>query len=102
VAAMRAQGIEPGNYFTNVARIRDVGNLPLVEAVDLVRSLAEGMYQRGFLGNTSLARDLERGKKTEIDALLGTMYRIGERLGVPMATTRAVYWVIKAADEYCQ
>ncbi|QGP91375.1 Ketopantoate reductase PanE/ApbA [Neomoorella glycerini] len=102
VAVMRAQGLEPGNYFINVARIKEVGNLPLVEAVELVRTMAEALYQKGFHGNTSLARDLERGKKTEVDALMGTMYRIGERLGVPTPTVRAVYWTIKAADEYAR
>ena len=102
VAVMRAQGIEPGNYFTNIARVKDVGNLPLVEAVELVRTMSEAMYQKGFLGGTSLARDLERGRKSEVDALMGTLYRIGEQIGVPTPTVRAVYWTVKAADDYAK
>jgi 2-dehydropantoate 2-reductase len=102
VTVMRAQGVEPGNYFTNLARVKDVGNLPLVEAVDLVRSMAEAMYQKGFLSTSSLGRDLERGRKTEVDALMGTLYRIGEQQGVPTPTVRSVYWAIKAADEYAK
>jgi len=46
VAVMRAKGIEPGDYFRNIARVKEVGTLPLVEAVDLVRSMAEAMYQK--------------------------------------------------------
>jgi len=63
VAVMRAKGIEPGDYFRNIARVKEVGTLPLVEAVDLVRSMAEAMYQKGFMGGTSLARDVESRSK---------------------------------------
>jgi 2-dehydropantoate 2-reductase len=100
VAVMRAKGVEPGKYFLNISRIKEVGNLPLVEAVDLVRGLAEGMYKKGFLGGTSLARDIERGRKSEVDALMGTLYRIGEEVGVPTPTIRTIYWVVKSVDEY--
>ncbi len=34
--------------------------------------------------------------------LMGTLYRIGERVGVPTPTVRAVYWTVKAADGYAK
>lgn len=99
VNVMRAKGMEPGAYFTDAARVRDIADMPFDRAVAVVRGLATEMIEKGYTGSTSLARDLEGGKPSEVDALMGTMYRAGERLGIPMPNTQAVYLAIKAADE---
>ena len=40
---------------------------------------------------TSMLQDLEAGRPMELEALVGAVVELGERLGVPMTTTRTVY-----------
>lgn len=99
VKVMRARGMEPSEIFTDAARIRDIAGMSVDRAIGVVRTLATEMIAKGYAGSTSLARDLQRGRRTEVDALMGAMYRAGERLGVPMPNMKAVYLAMKAADE---
>lgn len=99
VAVMRAQGMEPGHYFTDAARVRDLANKPTTKAIEIVRTIAQELIERGYIGNTSLARDLEAGKRSEVDSIIGSMVQMGARYGVATPTIRAMYWAIKAVDE---
>jgi 2-dehydropantoate 2-reductase len=47
---------------------------------------------------TSMLQDLEAGRPMELDAIVGATIEIGERLGVPMPATRAVYACAKLLD----
>ena len=40
---------------------------------------------------TSMLQDLEAGRPMELEALVGSVVELGERLGIPMAHTRSVY-----------
>ncbi|HZW96834.1 MAG TPA: 2-dehydropantoate 2-reductase [Candidatus Eremiobacteraceae bacterium] len=40
---------------------------------------------------TSMLQDLEAGRPMELEALVGAVVELGERVGVPMPTTRTVY-----------
>jgi len=51
---------------------------------------------------TSMLQDLEAGRPTELDAIAGAVIEIGERLGVPMPSTRAVYACAKMVGERSQ
>jgi 2-dehydropantoate 2-reductase len=48
---------------------------------------------------TSMLQDLEAGRPMEIEAVVGAVVELGERLGVPMPSTRAVYSCVKLLDE---
>ena len=48
---------------------------------------------------TSMLQDLEAGRPLEIEAVVGAIIELGDRLGVPMPATRAVYACAKMADE---
>jgi len=48
---------------------------------------------------TSMLQDLEAGRPLEIEAVVGAIVELGDRLGVPMPATRAVYACAKLADE---
>ncbi|MHB8890721.1 MAG: ketopantoate reductase family protein [Candidatus Limnocylindrales bacterium] len=98
VAVMRACGLEPGRVFTGSARVRDVASLPREAAVALVRDLATRLVAEGYVGTTSLARDLALGHPTEADALMGAMCRIADSRGLSVPTMRATYWAIKATE----
>ena len=46
---------------------------------------------------TSMLQDLEAGRPMELEAVVGAVVELGERLGVPMPATRAVYACAQAA-----
>jgi 2-dehydropantoate 2-reductase len=48
---------------------------------------------------TSMLQDLEGGRPMELEAVVGAVIELGERLGVPMPATRAVYSCAKLLDE---
>jgi 2-dehydropantoate 2-reductase len=48
---------------------------------------------------TSMLQDLEAGRPMEIEAVVGAVVELGERLGVPMPATRTVYGCATLLDE---
>src|SRR5205814_10219713 len=48
---------------------------------------------------TSMLQDLEAGRPMEVEAVVGAVVELGDRLGVPMPSTRAVYACAKLLDE---
>jgi 2-dehydropantoate 2-reductase len=49
---------------------------------------------------TSMLQDLEAGRPMELDAVVGAVLELGDRLGVPMPATRSVYACTKLLDEH--
>jgi 2-dehydropantoate 2-reductase len=47
---------------------------------------------------TSMLQDLEAGRPLELEPIVGAVVELGDRLGVPMPTTRAVYACAKLLD----
>jgi 2-dehydropantoate 2-reductase len=47
---------------------------------------------------TSMLQDLEAGRPLELDAIVGAVVELGERFGVPMLHTRAVYVCTKLLE----
>jgi 2-dehydropantoate 2-reductase len=48
---------------------------------------------------TSMLQDHEAGRPMELEAVVGAVVELGERLGVPMPSTRAVYACARLLDE---
>ena len=48
---------------------------------------------------TSMLQDLEAGRPLELEAVVGAVVELGDRLGVPMPATRSVYACAKMLDE---
>lgn len=48
---------------------------------------------------TSMLQDLEAGRPMELEAVVGAVMEIGERLGLPMAHTRAIYACTKLLSQ---
>jgi 2-dehydropantoate 2-reductase len=48
---------------------------------------------------TSMLQDLEAGRPMELEAVVGAVVELGDRLGVPMPTTRTVYACAKLLDQ---
>lgn len=47
---------------------------------------------------TSMLQDLEAGRPMEVEAVVGAVVEIGERVGLPMTQTRAIYACTKLAE----
>ena len=48
---------------------------------------------------TSMLQDYEAGRPIELDAIVGAVVELGDRLGVPVPATRTVYGCAKMLDE---
>jgi 2-dehydropantoate 2-reductase len=48
---------------------------------------------------TSMLQDLEAGRPMELEAVVGAVVELGEKLGVPVPTTRTVYACAKMLDD---
>src|SRR5205085_12033384 len=47
---------------------------------------------------TSMLQDLEAGRPMELEAVVGAVVELAERVGVPMTSTQAVYACTKLLD----
>jgi 2-dehydropantoate 2-reductase len=47
---------------------------------------------------TSMLQDLEAGRPMEVEAVVGAVVELGQKLGVPMPATQAVYACVKMLD----
>ena len=65
--------------------------------IELPISIDQRIAGAGKVGahKTSMLQDLEAGRPLEIDAVTGAVLELGDRLGVPMPSTRAVYACVK-------
>jgi 2-dehydropantoate 2-reductase len=91
---------------TLTAMTRDVDVAPLVRAImaetecvarrvgiELPITIDQRIAGAEKVGEhkTSMLQDLEAGRPLELDAIVGAVLELGERLGIPMPHTRAVY-----------
>jgi len=60
-----------------------------------VRTFALALDPGGY---SSLYTDLTAGRRTELETLLGTVVRLGERYGVPTPAARAIYAALRPHD----
>ena len=61
--------------------------------IELPVSIEQRMAGAEKVGHhkTSMLQDLEAGRPMELEAIVGSVIELGERLGIPMVHTRAVY-----------
>src|SRR5580700_9190595 len=68
--------------------------------MELPVSIDQRIAGAGKVGEhkTSMLQDLEAGRPMEIEAIVGAVVELGDRLAVPMPHTRSVYACIKLLD----
>jgi 2-dehydropantoate 2-reductase len=80
----------------------EVAAVAQAEGVDLGADIVDKMIEmyRGLHPSfkSSMQRDLERGKRLEVDALAGVAVRLGQKHGVPTPVTGCVNAVLVLAD----
>jgi len=69
--------------------------------IELPISIDQRMAGAGKVGahKTSMLQDLEAGRPLELEAIVGAVVELGDRLGVAMPATRTVYACAKLLDE---
>ena len=69
--------------------------------IELPISIEQRIAGAGKVGahKTSMLQDYEAGRPMEIEAIVGAVVELGEKLGVPMPSTAAVYACTKALGE---
>ena len=89
-----------GLYATLVRESAAVGRAEGVHLDDaLIESVLQAPDKLGPAHRTSMAADLERGSRLEVDAVQGEIARRGAKLGVPTPAVDVAYAVIKLADD---
>jgi len=66
---------------------------------DLVDRILAGVSNFNKESKASLLRDLEKEKRVEVEALSGTVVRLGKELSVPTPVHQVIYACLKLADE---
>jgi 2-dehydropantoate 2-reductase len=92
---MEAAGLRPVRLGRLDARI---SSRLLVVPDPIFRLLAGAMIRIDPTARSSMAEDLEGGRKTEIDFLNGAIVRLGAQHGVPTPVNRRVVEAIHAAE----
>jgi 2-dehydropantoate 2-reductase len=69
--------------------------------IELPISIDQRMAGAAKVGGhkTSMLQDLEAGRPLELEAIVGAVVELGERLGVPMPATKTVYACAKMLDQ---
>ncbi len=57
------------------------------EVMNVVKSTAEN--------KSSMLQDVEKGKKTEIDAITGKILEVGKKYGLDVRVNESLYWIVK-------
>ncbi len=72
--------------------------------IELPISIEQRMAGAAKVGahKTSMLQDLEAGRPMELEAVVGSVVELGERLGVPMPVTRTIYACAKMLDAHVQ
>jgi len=70
--------------------------------IELAISIDQRMAGAEKVGahKTSMLQDYEAGRPMELDAVVGAVIELADRLGVPMPSTRAVYACARLLDEH--
>jgi 2-dehydropantoate 2-reductase len=79
----------------------ETGALATRFGIELPISIDQRMAGAAKVGahKTSMLQDYEAGRPMELEAVVGAVVELGDRLGVPMPTTKAVYACAKLLDE---
>jgi len=79
--------------------LRRIVAAPDSEAVELVRAEGRRMEEAGMTAiRVSMLQSVERGRKTEVEAVHGFIVRQARQHGVPVPTNELVYGLLKAMD----
>lgn len=98
LAVMAAHGVDMAPGLAQLDELRELAGLDDDVAVARLMARATEQRARGYVGATSLLRDLEAGRPTEAPFLMGAMVRLAEDAGVAVPALRTAARAVAAAD----
>jgi 2-dehydropantoate 2-reductase len=79
--------------------VKTVCTLPFQDAVESVVARGRAMQEQGMTGvRISTLQDLERGKATEADQVIGHVVRLGAQVGVALPKLELLYRIIQGVE----
>lgn len=98
VAVAAAAGVDVDDW-PGMFPVRTVAHAPREEALELMHERGRAMREAGSTNViVSMLGDIEQGRALELDAVHGFLVEEGERLGVPVASSRAALDLLAAID----
>jgi ketopantoate reductase len=76
--------------------------VPFAEAVERLQHLGRRLETQSSTHKVSTLQDLERGRRLEVEEILGYAVRQGEALGVPLPTVETCYRLLAGVNRYLQ
>ena len=90
------------NMAKECVAVTSAAGIALDQAGDPIQGLLETIqkfHDSGKKPKCSMLQDLERGRKTEIDAINGSIVREGKRLGIPTPVNDVMVTLVKIQEE---
>jgi 2-dehydropantoate 2-reductase len=86
---------------SGVLGAKTLTNVSMTEAIAIIRQHGERMEAGGATGHkVSTLQDLERGRRTEVEEILGYAVRKGAELGVRMSTLETCYRLLAGINDH--
>ncbi|MFC1823966.1 ketopantoate reductase family protein [Thermodesulfobacteriota bacterium] len=87
------------NEAAEVAKAKGITLSNQEDPVGPLLTVLESFRSSGRKGKASMLQDIERGSRTEIDALNGAIVLDGKELGIPTPFNEACYLLVKGMEE---
>ncbi len=75
------------------------GPAPVVDPIQGLLDTIQRFHDSGTKPKCSMLQDLEKGRRTEIDAINGSIVREGKRLGIPTPVNEVMVALVKVQEE---
>lgn len=100
VAVARAEGVEVDDW-PSLLPLRTLASLPREEALDRIDAHGRRLVAHGATQiRISMLQSVERGRRTEVEALHGVVVRVAARHGLPVPVTDTCYRLLAGLDRY--
>ncbi|HEX4395655.1 MAG TPA: 2-dehydropantoate 2-reductase [Mycobacterium sp.] len=100
LAVYRGMGYTPQNFYGPVSRLKELDELAPQDAVEFVIKDGLTLRERGMTGRPSMYGDVLRGRKTEVESMLGAYVGAAHELDIEIPTLLTAYRIIKTLDHF--
>lgn len=102
VAVADAAGVDVDDW-PHLLPVRTLASLPRAEALARITAHGQAMADAGMTSvRISMLQSVERGRRTEVDAIQGHLVREADRLGVAVPATRFAHQLLAGLDRTLQ
>lgn len=102
-AAIAAAGGVELDDWPHLLPVRTLADLPRDQALARIHAHGRRLEEAGMTQvRISMLQSIERGRRTEVDAIQGHLVREADRLGVPAPATRLAYRLLSGLDAHLQ